>query len=58
MRSVCEQTDTGRPTVISEPDGEAARLFRETALRVAGELAATGRDYSHHFPNVTVEAKP
>jgi ATP-binding protein involved in chromosome partitioning len=56
-RSVREQTDAGRPTLIAEPDGQAATLFREVALRVAGELAATGRDYSHLFPNVTVEEK-
>ena len=54
-RSVREQTDSGMPTVMAEPEGSAARMFRETALRVAGELAATGRDYSHLFPKVTVE---
>jgi ATP-binding protein involved in chromosome partitioning len=56
-RSVGEQTDAGAPTVISEPDGAAAQGFRRTALRIAGELAATGRDYSHLFPKVSVEGK-
>jgi ATP-binding protein involved in chromosome partitioning len=55
--SVSEQTDSGNPTVAADPDSAAARMFRETALRIAGELAATGRDYSHLFPKVTVEAK-
>jgi ATP-binding protein involved in chromosome partitioning len=57
QRTITVQTDTGNPTVIAEPDGAAARAFRDTALRIAGELAATGRDYSHLFPKVTVEAK-
>jgi ATP-binding protein involved in chromosome partitioning len=57
QRIVREQTDTGNPTVIADPDGAAGRAFRNTALRIAGELAATGRDYSHLFPKVTVEAK-
>ena len=56
-RSVGEQTDSGQPTVIVEPDGAAAASFRRTALRIAGELAATGRDYSHLFPKVSVEGK-
>jgi ATP-binding protein involved in chromosome partitioning len=56
-RSVGEQTDAGTPTMISEPDGSAARSFRRAALRIAGELAATGRDYSHLFPKVSVEGK-
>lgn len=54
---VREQTDSGRPTVIAEPDGASARAFRELALRLAGELAATGKDYSRLFPNVTVEGR-
>jgi len=54
-RSVREQTDSGSPTVVANPDGPEARRFRETALRIAGELAATARGYSHLFPKVTVE---
>jgi len=55
--SVREGTDAGKPTVAADPDGAAAQSFRAVALRLAGELAATGRDYSHLFPKVTVESK-
>jgi ATP-binding protein involved in chromosome partitioning len=55
--AVREQTDAGRPTVESDPDGAAARAFRDAALRMAGELAATGKDYKHLFPSITVEDK-
>jgi ATP-binding protein involved in chromosome partitioning len=55
LRDVGEQTDAGTPTVVAAPDSPAAAAFRTTALRIAGELAATGRDYSHLFPKVTVE---
>lgn len=54
-RRVGDQTNAGTPTVVAAPDSAAARAFRATALRIAGELAATGRDYSHLFPKVTVE---
>jgi ATP-binding protein involved in chromosome partitioning len=57
QRAVSEQTDDGRPTIVADPDGAAGRAFRAVALRIAGELAATGRDYSHLFPKVTVESK-
>jgi ATP-binding protein involved in chromosome partitioning len=52
---VREAADSGTPAVILEPDSLAARRYRDAALRVAGELAATGRDYSHLFPKITVE---
>jgi ATP-binding protein involved in chromosome partitioning len=57
QRKVGDQTDAGTPTVIADSDGPAAGAFRATALRIAGELAASGRDYSHLFPKVTVEGK-
>ena len=50
-----EQTDSGVPTVVAEPESAAGRRFIEIAGRVAGELAATGKDYSHLFPKITVE---
>jgi ATP-binding protein involved in chromosome partitioning len=52
-----EAVDTGRPTVVASPDSATAELFRTVALRVMGELAATGKDYSHLFPKITVEER-
>ena len=56
-RAIREQTDSGRPTVVADPDSAAAARFRSTALRIVGELAATAKDYSHLFPKVTVEGR-
>jgi ATP-binding protein involved in chromosome partitioning len=58
LPEVRARTDSGQPSVVADPDGPAAQAFRTAALRIAGELAATGKDYSHLFPNVTVEGKP
>ena len=33
--AIREQTDAGRPTVASDPDGELAALYRDTARRMA-----------------------
>ncbi len=52
---VREAADTGTPAVALEPDSLVARRYRDAALRVTGELAATSRDYSHLFPKITVE---
>jgi ATP-binding protein involved in chromosome partitioning len=53
--AVREAADSGTPAVVLEPDSQAAQRYRAAAVRVAGELAATGRDYSHLFPKITVE---
>ena len=54
-RRIREETDGGAPTVVSAPESPTARLFRDVALRTAGELAAAGKDYSRLFPSITVE---
>ncbi len=54
-RRVREETDSGAPTVVAEPDSLLALAFRDAALRAAGELAASGKDYSRLFPKITVE---
>jgi len=54
-KSIREQTDSGAPTVVADPEGAAAARFGEVALRAAGELAASARDYTHLFPTITVE---
>jgi ATP-binding protein involved in chromosome partitioning len=50
-----EQTDSGQPSVVAEPDGVIARAYRHTAMRMAAGLATRGRDYSSKFPNIVVE---
>jgi ATP-binding protein involved in chromosome partitioning len=50
-----EQTDSGRPTVIAEPDGPVAQAYMQTARRMAARLAMQGKDYSRRFPNIVVE---
>ena len=53
--SIREQTDSGRPTVVAEPDGAAARAYRLAATRMAARLATLGKDYSAKFPKIVVE---
>ena len=50
-----QQTDSGQPSVIAEPDGGPANAYRQTARRMAARLAMQGRDYSSRFPRIVVE---
>ena len=50
-----ELTDSGRPTVVGDPESPAAGSYRDAARRMAARLAAQGRDYSAKFPKIVVE---
>ncbi|MEF7613669.1 iron-sulfur cluster carrier protein ApbC [Aquincola sp. MAHUQ-54] len=52
--SIREQADSGRPTVVSEPDGEVAALYKAVARRVAVTVAGKAKDFSSKFPTITV----
>jgi ATP-binding protein involved in chromosome partitioning len=54
-KRIREETDQGTPTVAADPDSTTAEAFRGVALRTAGALAASGKDYSRLFPKITVE---
>lgn len=53
--AVRSQTDSGKPSVISEPDSEYSKKFRAGAKKMAIKLAATKKDFSQHFPKIVVE---
>jgi ATP-binding protein involved in chromosome partitioning len=54
-RAIHEHSEQGVPTVAAQPDGRIAASYREIALRAAGVLAASGKDYSKLFPKITIE---
>ena len=49
-----EQADGGRPTVVAEPDGEVAGLYKSIARQVAVKIAAQAKDFSSKFPTIKV----
>jgi len=52
--SIREQTDSGRPTVVAEPDGEIAQIYKAVARRIALSIAQKAKDFSAKFPTITV----
>ena len=53
--SIREQTDSGRPTVVAQPDSPQAAAYRVAALKTAAALAQLGRNYGASFPKIVVE---
>jgi len=50
-----EQADSGRPTVIADPDGTVAATYREIARKIAIFVAQKAEDYSAKFPNIVIQ---
>ena len=50
-----QQADSGKPTVVADPDGELAGLYREIARKVAVKIAEKARDMSLKFPSIVVQ---
>jgi ATP-binding protein involved in chromosome partitioning len=52
--SIRLQADGGRPTVVAEPEGEIAGLYKAVARQVAVKIAQRARDFSSKFPTITI----
>jgi ATP-binding protein involved in chromosome partitioning len=49
-----EQADSGHPTVVSDPEGELAGIYKAVARQVAVKIAAKAKDFSSKFPTITI----
>jgi len=49
-----EQADSGRPTVVADPDGEVAGIYKAVARKLAITVAAKAKDFSAKFPSITI----
>jgi ATP-binding protein involved in chromosome partitioning len=48
------QADSGKPTVVADPDGEVAGLYKTVARKVALAIAAKNKDFSSKFPSIKI----
>ncbi|MGB5256314.1 MAG: iron-sulfur cluster carrier protein ApbC [Woeseiaceae bacterium] len=53
--SVRERTDSGKPTMIADPDSREAQAFRHAAWRIGAAQAAQRSDHSSKFGTIVVE---
>jgi ATP-binding protein involved in chromosome partitioning len=50
-----EQADSGKPTVVADPDSRSAEIYRAIARRVAVKIGDLQKDMSGKFPNIVVQ---
>ena len=49
------QVDGGKPTVVADPDGRVAEIYKGIARRVAIKIAEKAKDMTSKFPNIVVQ---
>src|SRR5476651_1015425 len=50
-----EQADSGKPTVVSDPEGAVAAIYRDIARKVAARIARQSEDRSSVFPKIVIQ---
>ena len=50
-----EQADSGKPTVVADPDGRISQIYREIARRVAVKIGEQAVEHSVKFPNIVIQ---
>ena len=53
--NIREQTDSGKPSVVADPDGRVAEIYRGIARRIAVKIAEKAKDMTAKFPNIVVQ---
>jgi len=48
------QADSGQPTVVADPDGEVAQIYKKMARDVAVKIAQQSKDFSAKFPTISI----
>ncbi len=53
--AIREQADSGMPTVVSDPDGRVAQIYKQIARRIAIKIADQARDMTAAFPKIVIQ---
>ncbi len=53
--AIRKQTDSGTPTVIADPDGTEAQIYKQIARKVAVKVAEKAKDMSIKFPTIVIK---
>jgi len=52
--AIREQADSGKPTVVADPDGRAANNLPGDRAQARVKIAESARDMTSKFPNIVV----
>ncbi|MBL8511146.1 MAG: iron-sulfur cluster carrier protein ApbC [Betaproteobacteria bacterium] len=50
-----EMADSGKPTVVSDPDGPIAKIYKNIARQCAAKIAKQSQDRSAVFPKIVIQ---
>jgi ATP-binding protein involved in chromosome partitioning len=53
--SIRESTDSGKPSVVADPEGTIALIYRDIARRIAAKLSLKAKDFSAAFPKIVIQ---
>ena len=53
--SIREHADLGKPTVVADPDGQVAAIYKTIARKIAVKVAEKARDMSSKFPTIVIQ---
>jgi ATP-binding protein involved in chromosome partitioning len=53
--AIREQADSGTPTVVAEPDGQVAAIYKEIARKVAVKVSEKAKDMTSKFPSIVIK---
>ena len=53
--SIREQSDSGNPSVIAQPESTIANIYKEIARKAAIKIANSSFDHSTKFPNIVIQ---
>ena len=53
--AIREQTDSGKPTVVADPDGQVAQIYKSIARKVAIKIAEKAKDMTSKFPSIVIK---
>ena len=52
-----EHADQGRPTVVADPEGKVADIYRKIARKIGVKLSQSPKDYSALIPPIVISSK-
>ncbi|MET3118069.1 ATP-binding protein involved in chromosome partitioning [Undibacterium sp. GrIS 1.8] len=53
--AIREQADSGKPTVVADPEGKIALIYKEIARKVAIKVAEKAKDMTSKFPTISIQ---
>ena len=49
------ETDSGKPTVVAQPESRITAIYREIARKTAAKLSLQAKDYAAKFPRIVIQ---